>query len=223
MYITEIFHSIQGESTFAGIPTTFLRFAKCNLRCVWCDTPHSFAAGTPMSRTELHAEVAKAGLSHVCLTGGEPLLQPDLPELAQELLDAGYTVSVETGGHMDISVLPEGLHRICDIKTPGAFSKSAKINDNLFEDTEFHEENLKHLTGLDEAKFVVASLGELAWVKEVIERYNLQARVGTIHISPVHGAIDLETLARWMVKNQIPARMSLQIHKYIFGEDAIGV
>jgi len=223
MFLTEIFHSIQGESTFTGVPTTFLRFAKCNLRCVWCDTPHSFGAGTAVSRQELHAAVKAAGLTHVCLTGGEPLLQPDLPVLAQELLDAGYTVSVETGGHMDISVLPPGVHRICDIKTPGAFSKAAQVKDNIFEDTEFCEENLKHLNEADEVKFVVAHLGEMPWVHEVVRRFDLGRCVGAVHISPVHGSVDLEDLARWIVEHQLPARLSLQIHKFIFGEDAIGV
>lgn len=223
MFVTEIFHSIQGESTFAGIPTTFLRFAKCNLRCVWCDTPHSFGAGTPMTREELRMAVKEGGLSHVCLTGGEPLLQPDLPDLAQELLDEGYTVSVETGGHMDISGLPDGVHRICDIKTPGAFDKSCDFSDEMFVNTEFCEENLKHLNSEDEVKFVVAHVQELPWVREVIQRYELHKRVKAVHISPVHGAIDLEELARWIVEHQVPARMSLQLHKYVFGEDAVGV
>jgi len=176
-----------------------------------------------MSREEIHQEVERAGLSHVCLTGGEPLLQPDLPELATELLEEGYVVSVETGGHMDISVLPHGVHRICDIKTPGAFSKSAKIESELFINTEFFEQNITHLNKSDEVKFVVASMEEMPWVKEVITRFSLNERVHAIHISPVHDSINIESLARWIVQERLPARMTLQIHKYIFGEDAIGV
>ena len=223
MFVTEIFHSIQGESTFAGIPTTFLRFAKCNLRCVWCDTPHSFGSGTPMTREELHIAVQDGGLTHVCLTGGEPLLQSDLAVFAQELIDGGYTVSVETGGHMDISSLPEGVHRICDIKTPGAFAKPCCVGDELFVNTHFCEDNLNHLNAEDEVKFVVANINEMPWVSEVIRRHELEKKVKAIHVSPVHGSIDLEELARWIVEHRVPARMSLQLHKYVFGEDAVGV
>jgi 7-carboxy-7-deazaguanine synthase len=176
-----------------------------------------------MSREELHEEVKKGGLTHVCLTGGEPLLQPDLPELATELMQQGYIVSVETGGHMDISVLPPGLHRICDIKTPGAFQKSATIQEELFINTEFFEENIKHLNQSDEIKFVVADMNEMAWVQEVIRRFALNERVHAIHISPVHDSINVEEMARWIVEQRLPARMTLQIHKYIFGVDAIGV
>jgi 7-carboxy-7-deazaguanine synthase len=176
-----------------------------------------------MTREDLHAAVKEAGLTHVCLTGGEPLLQPDLPELAQELMDAGYTVSVETGGHMDISTLPKGVHRICDIKTPGAFSRPAEVKQDIFEDTEFFEENLKSFCASDEVKFVVAHIEEMPWVEAVIKRFDLSNRVHAIHISPVHGSIDLEALAQWIVANQLPARLSLQLHKFIFGEDAVGV
>lgn len=176
-----------------------------------------------MSREEVHQEVETGGLSHVCLTGGEPLLQPDLPELATELIQKGYVVSVETGGHMDISVLPDGVHRICDIKTPGAFDKNADIGTELFSNTEFFEQNIKHLNKSDEIKFVVASMEEMPWVKEVISRFALNERVHAIHISPVHGSINIESLARWIVQERLPARMTLQIHKYIFGVDAIGV
>ncbi len=224
MNVIEIFHSIQGESTLAGIPTTFVRFARCNLRCVWCDTPYSFGAGTPMSHGDIMAEIKKAGLQHICLTGGEPLLQTDLPEFCTKLLAEGYVVSVETGGHMDISILPDGVKRICDIKTPGAFGRPSTIEESqLFGNTEFHEENINHFSVADEVKFVVASLDELPWIQAVMDSYSLAERVGAIHISPVHGVVDLEALARFLVDEQLPARLHLQMHKFVFGDTATGV
>tara|TARA_B100000029_G_scaffold199095_3_gene197449 strand:- start:587 stop:1120 length:534 start_codon:yes stop_codon:yes gene_type:complete len=177
-----------------------------------------------MTQEEILGEIKTAGLQHICLTGGEPLLQQDLPEFCSRLLAEGYVVSIETGGHMDISVLPEGVKRICDIKTPGAFGNAITGDSTeLFVNTEFHEENIKHLTSFDEVKFVVMSLEELPWVKSVLETYSLADRVGAVHISPVHGTIELEALARFLVEEKLPARLHLQMHKFVFGEDAIGV
>jgi len=226
MQTIEIFHSIQGESSLAGLPTTFVRFARCNLRCVWCDTPYSFGKGTALSRDEIHTHIDEAGLGRVCLTGGEPLLQEELPVLCSELLSKGIEVSVETGGHMDISVLPDGVKRICDLKTPGAFSKVAKVAEDrtsLLEQTEFFEPNLEAFGSLDELKIVIASLDELPWVKCAFELLELETFAGEVHLSPVHGEVDLEALAQWMVAERIPARLHLQVHKLVFGADATGV
>ena len=226
MRVIEIFHSIQGESTLSGFPTTFVRFAVCNLRCAWCDTTYSFGPGIEMSRQEIHQAIDEAGLKRVCLTGGEPLLQKELPTLCGELLIRNVETSVETGGHMDISVLPSGIRRICDLKAPGAFGRIAKpgrTRAEILKQTRFYSGNLEPFTSMDEVKIVISSIDELPWVRSVFDVLELQDKVGAVHLSPVHGTVDLETLANWMVRENIPARLHLQLHKIVFGVDATGV
>ena len=179
-----------------------------------------------MSREEIHDEIAKAGLGRVCLTGGEPLLQVELPDLCSELLANGLEVSVETGGHMDISVLPEGIRRICDLKTPGAFglpAQPATTPAALLAQTKFFPGNLDVLTQMDEIKIVISSTKEFPWVRSVFDVLELHKQVGAVHLSPVHGEVDLQELAGWMVSEALPARLHLQVHKFIFGADATGV
>ena len=226
MRVIEIFHSIQGESTLSGFPTTFVRFAVCNLRCAWCDTTYSFGPGTEMSRQEIHQEIDAAGLKRVCLTGGEPLLQKELPTLCGELLIRNVETSVETGGHMDISVLPAGIRRVCDLKAPGAFgraAKSGKTQEEILGQTRFFPGNLEHFTSMDEVKIVISSIDELPWVQSVFDVIQLHQKVGSVHLSPVHGTVDLKALADWMVQRAIPARLHLQLHKIVFGVEATGV
>lgn len=226
MRVIEIFHSVQGESTWAGLPTTFVRFARCNLRCQWCDTPYSFRGGDEMDRPAIHAAIDEAALGRVCLTGGEPLLQPELGDLASELLGRRIAVSVETGGHMDVSVLPTGVKRVVDLKSPATFGRAANASVDgpaLLAQTEFLPANLQVLGPDDELKIVCADLAELPWVEACVRKLDLLARVGAVHLSPVHGAVDLAAVARWLVDRRLPLRLHLQQHKIVFGADARGV
>jgi len=211
MRITEIFHSIQGESSYAGLPCVFVRTTGCDLRCVWCDSEYAFYGGHRMSIDEIIEKVKEYGCKLVELTGGEPLLQPEIPELARRLCDLGYTVLIETGGHRDISVLDPRVIRIMDIKCPGS-GEHAK---NLWS-------NIDHLRPQDEVKFVLADMQDYQWALEVIRRYNLEERTKVL-ISTVHGKVDLQEIAQAMLRDRLCARFQVQLHKYIWGPDAVGV
>jgi 7-carboxy-7-deazaguanine synthase len=215
--ITEIFHSIQGESTWVGLPCTFVRLTGCPLRCSWCDTEYAFHGGERMSFDDILAAVASHPASVVELTGGEPLAHPGSVELARRLLEAGYTVLVETSGAFDVSGLDDRVHRIMDLKCPG----SGESHRNLWD-------NLRHLTARDEVKFVVKDRVDYEWARDVIRARGLDRRVanGTLKallISPVWGEIDLESLAGWILEDALPARFQLQLHKLIWGADRTGV
>lgn len=215
--ITEIFHSIQGESTWAGLPCTFVRLTGCPLRCVWCDTEYAFHGGTRMTLDEIVARVDEIGTPLVEITGGEPLAHPNAVPLARRLCDAGFTVLCETSGAFDVSALDPRVHRIMDLKCPGS-GESAK---NRWE-------NLDHLTGRDEVKFVVAGRDDYVWARDVIRDRGLDARVraGTLRallISPVWDDVHLEALADWILEDRLPVRFQLQLHKLIWGADATGV
>jgi 7-carboxy-7-deazaguanine synthase len=210
MRVTEIFFSIQGEGTRAGLPCVFVRFTGCDLRCVYCDTAYAFHGGRDLTRAQIHAEVARYPCKLVLLTGGEPLLQRELPELAGELLARGYEVLVETHGQRPLDALPHEVVRIVDVKTPG----SGEVT------TDFG-----YLDGLaphDEVKFVVCSEDDWRWSLEVMRRHGLEGRVAIL-VSPVHGAVDPKDVARWILESGVGARMSLQLHKIIWGPDARGV
>jgi 7-carboxy-7-deazaguanine synthase len=215
--ITEIFHSIQGESTWSGLPCTFVRLTGCPLRCVWCDTEYAFSGGTRMTLDEIVGEVEAVGTPLVEITGGEPLAHPNVVPLARRLLDAGFTVLCETSGAFDVSVLDRRVHRIMDLKCPGS-GESAK---NRWE-------NLDHLNRRDEIKFVVADRTDYEWAREVIRERGLDERVRTgslraLLISPVWDGIDLEELAGWILDDGLPVRFQMQLHKLIWGADATGV
>lgn len=210
--INEIFHSIQGESTFAGEPCVFVRLTGCDLRCRWCDTPYAFHEGRRMSVDEVVADVETYACSAVEVTGGEPLLQPDVYLLMQRLLDLDKTVLVETGGHRTIAHVPPRVVRIVDIKCPGS-GESAK---NL-------ETNLALLTPRDQVKFVVADRTDYEFARDVMMRENLAARCGAVLMSPVHGELPPRTLAEWVLADRLPARVQLQVHKYIWSAEARGV
>ena len=215
--ITEIFHSIQGESTWAGVPCTFVRITGCPLRCVWCDTEYAFHGGTRMTFPEIVEEVAKHPARVVEITGGEPLAHPGSLDLARLLLDEGYTVLVETSGAFDVSGLDPRVHRIMDLKCPG----SGESEKNLWS-------NLDHLGAVDEIKFVVADRADYEWARDVIRERGLDRRVtdGSLRallMSPVWGEVDLEDLAGWILEDGLPVRFQIQVHKLIWGAEATGV
>lgn len=210
--INEIFHSIQGESTFAGRPCVFVRLTACDLRCRWCDTPYAFHEGTKMSVDEVMADVESRGCQTVEVTGGEPLLQPDVYPLMQQLLDSGKTVLIETGGHRSIAGVPAGVIRIMDIKCPG--SGEAEKND---------WSNLAHLTKTDEVKFVIADRRDYEYARDIVMRENLPSRVNAVLLSPVHGELDPKLLSAWVIADRLDVRVQLQVHKYIWSPDTRGV
>ena len=205
MQVTEIFYSIQGESTLAGEPTVFVRFTGCDLRCQYCDTAYAFYGGTQMTRAQILDEVARHPARFVCLTGGEPTLQKELPLLAQELLDRGYTVSLETHGQRRLDEIPRGVRKIVDLKTPGSREPH----------TDFAE--LEKLSPGDEVKVVVCSRDDFQWAVDRLDRLELWGKV-TVLFSPSYGEIAPQDLARWVLDSGKPARLQLQLHKLLWGE-----
>lgn len=215
--ITEIFHSIQGESTWAGLPCTFVRLTGCPLRCVWCDTAYAFTGGDRWTVEDVIAEVDRIGCSLVEITGGEPLIQPGAFTLAAELVDRGYTVLVETSGSADVSALHPRVHKIMDLKCPD----SGESERNRWE-------NLDHLTARDEVKFVVAGEKDFLWARDVARDRGLVDRLESgglkaLLISPVWGSMDLEALAGWILESGIPFRFQVQLHKLVWGPEKQGV
>jgi len=212
MFITEIFKSIQGEGTRAGLPCIFVCLTGCNLRCTWCDTAYAFHEGRKMSIDDVVAEVEGHGCSLVEITGGEPLLQDDVYPLMDRLLAQGRTVMLETGGHRPITRVPAEVVKIVDVKCPG--SGEADKND---------WSNLGRLAPHDEVKFVVQDRADYEFAKEVIARHGLADRAGALLMSPVHGVLDPKTLSEWMLADRLPARLQLQLHKYIWPPQTRGV
>ena len=215
--VTEIFHSIQGESTWAGEPCTFVRLTGCPLRCVWCDTEYAFHGGEQMSLEEIRERVGTFPAPLVEVTGGEPLAHPGAFRLVEALLDEGYTVLVETSGAFDVAPLDVRAHKIMDLKCPG----SGEGHRNLWE-------NLDHLTEGDEIKFVVKDRTDYEWARAIIRERGLDRRVRdrtlrALLISPVWGAIDLQQLAGWILEDGLPARFQMQLHKLIWGAEKRGV
>lgn len=204
--ITEIFVSVQGESTHAGWPCVFIRLTGCNLRCTWCDTEYAFHGGERRSIEDVLDEVASHRCRRVEITGGEPLLQKATPVLAQRLLERGYEVLCETSGERDISVLPSGVRRIVDFKAPG----SGEVSRNDWG-------NVERLGPGDEVKIVVADRADFDWAIETIRAHDLTARV-PVHLSPVHGALEPSTLAEWIIACGLDVRLNLQLHKVLWGD-----
>jgi 7-carboxy-7-deazaguanine synthase len=209
--IREIYRSIQGESTFAGWPCTFVRTAGCDIRCVYCDEAHAFSGGERLDTDEIMARVDALGVPLVELTGGEPLAQPATPELAKQLLERGYQVLVETGGHRDVSVLDPRCHVILDVKTPG--SGMALENDL---------ENLSRVGSGDEVKFVLSGRVDYEWARELVRERALWQKL-PVHFSPVHQALDPKDLAAWILEDGLRVRLNLQLHKWVWGPGATGV
>jgi 7-carboxy-7-deazaguanine synthase len=212
LQINEIFYSIQGESTHTGRPCVFVRLTGCNLRCRWCDTAYAFYEGRRMTVEEVAAAVTAYGCDLVEITGGEPLLQDAVYPLIDALLRAGDTVMIETSGACDISRLDPRVVRIMDLKCPG----SGESQRNLWS-------NLEHLTARDEVKFVISDRADYEWARETIRKHDLAARAGAVLMSPAYGELDPRELAAWMMKDHLPARLQLQIHKHIWGPSTRGV
>ena len=210
--INEIFHSIQGESTFAGEPCVFVRLTACDLRCAWCDTSYAFYEGRKMSIDEVMAAVERFGSPLVEVTGGEPLLQPDVYPLMDRLLERGKTVLLETGGHRTIEHVPQGVVRILDVKCPGS-GESDKNDWN----------NLARLTSADQVKFVLNDRVDYEFARDVVTRESLPTRVAAVLFSPVHGVLEPRLLAEWILADRLPVRLQLQAHKYIWSPDTRGV
>ena len=210
--VNEIFYSIQGESTRAGMPCVFVRLTACDLRCSWCDTPYAFHEGRKMSVDEVTAAVAKYHCSLVEITGGEPLLQEDVYALMDQLLATGHRVMLETGGHRPIDRVPPAVVKVVDVKCPG--SGESDKND---------WRNLDRLASHDEVKFVIQDRADYEYARGVIARYDLPRRAAAILISPVHGVMDPKALSEWMLADHLPARLQLQLHKFIWAPDTRGV
>jgi 7-carboxy-7-deazaguanine synthase len=210
--VNEIFYSIQGESTYAGRPCVFVRLTACDLRCSWCDTAYAFHAGRKQTLDEVLAEVDRHGCPLVEVTGGEPLLQDDVYPLMQSLIDRGRTVLLETGGHRSTAAVPEPVVTILDVKCPG--SGEAHRTD---------WSNLDRLRPHDEVKFVIKDRADYDYAREVIARHRLAARAAALHLSPVHGVMDLRQLSEWVLADRLPARVQVQLHKYIWDPATRGV
>lgn len=210
--IHEIYASIQGESTFAGLPCTFVRLSRCNLRCRWCDTPQAFEGGTSMKRSEVLERALAHGTPLVELTGGEPLLQAGAIPLLRELCDAGRTVLLETSGERDISGVDPRVHRIMDLKAPGSDESHRNRWDNI-----------EHLTQRDEVKIVLADRTDYEWARNVIAEHDLAARVRQVLLSPVWGELDPKDLVAWVLDDGLPVRVQIQMHKVIWDADTQGV
>ncbi len=210
MQVTEIFLSIQGESTQAGRPCAFVRFTGCDLRCGYCDTAYAFTGGERMTRAEIVRRLEQLPTRFVTLTGGEPMLQKELPDLCRDLLERRYEVSIETHGQLPTESLPGAVARIFDVKTPGSGEVTRDFG------------YLARLRDRDEVKFVVCSESDFRWALDVIRTHRLEDRVPVL-LSPSWGQVDPRDLAKWMLDAGLNARLNLQIHKYIWGHDARGV
>lgn len=210
--VNEIFHSIQGESSYAGRACVFVRLTACDLRCSWCDTAYAFHEGQTRDLDDVLRDVESYGCRLVEVTGGEPLLQSDVYPLMQRLLDAGHQVLLETGGHLSIERVPAGVVRIVDVKCPGS-GESEKMD----------WENLARLRPPDEVKFVIADRADYEYATAVLERERLASRVSNVLFSPAHGRLPATDLAAWVLADRLPVRVQLQVHKYIWGAATRGV
>lgn len=205
--VCEIFSSIQGESTWVGLPCTFVRLAGCNLRCTWCDTSFAWEGGSSREVADIAAEVNDAGLDVVEVTGGEPLLQEDTPALCRDLLASGRVVLVETNGTRDIRELPEGVVRIVDVKPPGSGAGDS-----------FRMENLADLRPPDELKFVLSDRADFVWAREFIRKHPPAKGITTI-FTPVWQTLEPSTLAEWILADRLPVRMGFQLQKLLWGDE----
>ena len=210
--INEIYRSIQGESTWAGLPCVFVRLTFCDLRCTYCDTAYAFYAGIKMTLPEIVQRVLTFACSLVEITGGEPLLQRNVLTLMAELCNSGKTVLIETSGAHDISGIDPRVHRIMDLKTPG----SGESERNRYE-------NIAHLTALDEVKFVIGSREDYLWSKEKVIGLDLPNRCGTILFSPIFDRIDPREIVEWILEDNLNVRFQLQMHKFIWAPETKGV
>lgn len=219
--MTEIFYSLQGEALTSGLPTVFVRLTGCPLRCVYCDTTYSFTGGERFSLDTIMADIGQYPCKRVCVTGGEPLAQPNCIALIKRLLEEGYEVSLETAGALSVAEVPDAVSKVMDIKTPS----SGESDKNLWS-------NLEHLTQHDQLKFVIMNRSDYEWSKQKVAEYQLDKKVGTVWFSPmfnVHedaqgdvAAVDVPSLARelaeWILEDALPVRLQLQLHKIIWAD-----
>lgn len=207
--ITEIFHSLQGEARSVGRPTVFVRLTGCPLRCTWCDTPYSFSGGSLRTLDDIVQEIHGHGAHHVCVTGGEPLAQPECLELLGMLCEAGFEVSLETSGALDISRVDKRVSRVMDLKAPDS--------------GESHRNRYENIVGLgkhDQVKFVIASRRDYDWAKFKCDEYRLAEKVSDVLFSPVHGELMPRELAEWILTDKLNVRMQVQLHKYLWNNEA---
>lgn len=206
--ITEIFYSLQGETRTAGLPTVFVRLTGCPLRCQYCDTAYAFNGGQLQSLDDILEQVAAYRPRHVCVTGGEPLAQPNCIPLLARLCDAGYEVSLETSGALDIASVDTRVSRVLDLKTPG----SVEVARNRYE-------NIAQLTPNDQVKFVICSREDYDWAVSKLIEYRLEQRAGEVLFSPSHHQVDARQLADWIVADNLPVRLQLQLHKILWNDE----
>jgi 7-carboxy-7-deazaguanine synthase len=206
--INEIFKSIQGESTYAGLPCTFIRLAGCNLRCTYCDTNYAYYHGKELADEEILSKIKEYGVKLIEFTGGEPLLQEETPKLLKTLLDNDYRVLIETNGSICIGCLDKRLNVIMDFKTPkSGMSERMRV------------ENFKFLKKTDQIKFVLMDKSDYTWAKDIIVKHNLLDRFDNILMSPAYGDLSPKPLVSWILRDNLPVRVQLQIHKYIWAPD----
>jgi 7-carboxy-7-deazaguanine synthase len=211
MKVCEIFTSIQGESTFAGVPCMFIRMTGCNLRCSYCDTAYAYEEGTELSEKEIVERIQALGLRTVEITGGEPLLQEEVLPLVKNLADRGYRVLIETNGSRDIQGLDRRAVIILDVKTPGSgMAGELKLS------------NLSFLKPEDEVKFVIADRRDYEWSRDFVREHVLTKRC-TVLFSPVFGTMEPQALSQWILHDRLEVRLNLQLHKYIYGPETRGV
>jgi 7-carboxy-7-deazaguanine synthase len=227
LHLIELYKSVQGESTFAGVPCIFVRLAGCNLRCAWCDSEYTFTGGKPFDHDAIVQQIeALQPCKLIEFTGGEPMLQArELLPLMQRLLDTGYTLMMETSGERPLADVPTAVHKIVDVKCPGAGSAA----------NSFRMENLAALTPLDEIKFVLTGRADYEFARDFIRQHDLAARCGAILLSPAfhklpsdlrsteNCALDPRLVVEWLLADALPARLSLQIHKYVWEPRKKGV
>ncbi len=205
--ITEIFRSLQGESNTVGLPTTFVRLTGCPLRCTYCDTEYAFHGGDVMPVTDIVDRVRELGAPWVTVTGGEPLAQPGAKPLMEQLVAAGFRVSLETSGAMDTSGVPDEVVVVLDLKTPA----SGEVSRNCYT-------NIDRLKPIDQVKFVICDRTDYDWAKFKIAEYDLCDRVADVLLSPSHEQLEPVTLADWILGDTLPVRLQIQLHKYLWGD-----
>ncbi len=212
LFLTEIFASVQGETTFSGLPTTFIRLSGCNLRCSWCDTSYSFKRGNKWVIADIITDVKNKSCSSVCITGGEPLLQPTVHLLMDQLCEEGFTLSLETGGSLSIENVNPLVTVILDVKCPGSAMDKKNYWDNFL--------YLKHS---DEVKFVIKDRLDYNFAVKICNDFHLFSRVRTVLFSPVFDSLAPKNLVEWILADRLPVRLNLQIHKYIWDPLTKGV
>jgi 7-carboxy-7-deazaguanine synthase len=206
--ITEIFYSLQGETNTAGLPTVFVRLTGCPLRCVYCDTEYAFHGGEQMEIAQIMSQVADYQPRYVCVTGGEPLAQPNCLPLLKQLCDAGYRVSLETSGAMDTNGVDPRVSTVLDLKTPA----SGEVERNDYG-------NIQRLTAHDQVKFVICDRLDYEWARFKLDEYQLVDRAGEVLFSPSFGQIEHSDLADWIVADNLPVRFQLQLHKLLWNDE----